>query len=136
MRNLKILLIEDDEIERLKFDRVLKKNGLLHKLSLSHNGEEALEKLSTHNFIPDIILLDLNMPKMNGLEFLKILKSDQHLKYIPVIILSTSNNIRDLKRCYEEGIAGYMVKPLKYEDYITKILTLVNYWSQNELITS
>ena len=109
---------------------------MLHKLSLSHNGEEALEKLSTHNFIPDIILLDLNMSKMNGLEFLKILKSDQHLKYIPVIILSTSNNIRDLKRCYEEGIAGYMVKPLKYEDYITKILTLVNYWSQNELITS
>ena len=133
MKSLNYLLIEDDEIERLKFVRVLKKNNYPYKLTEAKNGEEALDILEKQD-APDIILLDLNMPKMNGLEFLKILKSNPKLKYVPIIILSTSNNHRDLKQCYEEGIAGYIVKPLKYEDYVSKIKALVEYWSKNELI--
>ena len=74
------------------------------------------------------------MPKMNGLEFLKILKSNPDLRYTPVVILSTSNNHNDLKESYEAGIAGYIVKPLKYEDYEHKIKCLIEYWSVNELI--
>lgn len=135
MKSLNYLLIEDDEIERLKFVRVLKKNSYPYKLTEAKNGEEALDILEKQD-APDIILLDLNMPKMNGLEFLKILKSNPKLKYVPIIILSTSNNHRDLKQCYEEGIAGYIVKPLKYEDYVDKIKALVEYWSKNELIAS
>jgi CheY-like chemotaxis protein len=74
------------------------------------------------------------MPKINGIEFLKILKNDERLKYIPTIILTTSNNQRDLLECYKEGIAGYVLKPLKYEYYVQKIEKLLAYWSMNELI--
>jgi CheY-like chemotaxis protein len=73
------------------------------------------------------------MPKLNGIEFLNILKNDDVLKYIPTIILTTSNNQKDLLECYKIGIAGYVLKPLKYEDYVSKIETLLAYWSINEL---
>ncbi|WP_103863415.1 response regulator [Aquimarina sp. I32.4] len=132
--SLTFLLIDDDEVERLKFARVLQKNGYTHKLIEAKNGEEALLHLENKEQLPDLILLDLNMPKMNGLEFLKILKSDAALKYIPAVILSTSNNHSDLKGCYETGITGYIVKPLKYQDYEHKIKCLVEYWSINDLV--
>jgi CheY-like chemotaxis protein len=74
------------------------------------------------------------MPKVNGIEFLSILKSDDTLKYIPTIILTTSNNQKDLLECYKIGVAGYVLKPLKYEEYVSKIETLLTYWSINELI--
>lgn len=130
---LNILLIEDDAIEVMKFNRVLKTLGLNHKIIEAGNGEEALSVLKEQNIIPDIILLDLNMPKINGIEFLGILKADEVLKYIPSIILSTSNNHRDVLECYRIGIAGYIIKPLKYEDYTDRIKKLLEYWSANEL---
>ena len=74
------------------------------------------------------------MPKINGIEFLKILKGDKRLRYIPTIILTTSNNKKDLLECFEIGIAGYILKPLKYEDYVVKIEKSLAYWSINELI--
>ena len=100
----------------------------------ANNGEEALQKLQYKDNLPDIILLDLNMPKINGVDFLKILKSDENLKYIPIIIVTTSSNQRDLLECYKIGIAGYVSKPLKYEEYVSKIDKLLAYWSINELI--
>jgi len=75
------------------------------------------------------------MPKLNGIEFLSILKKDATLKYIPAIILTTSNNQKDMLECYKIGIAGYILKPLKYEDYIDRIQRLLAYWSCNELIS-
>lgn len=134
--DLTFLLIEDDEIERLKFLRVLNKSGQNHKVIEAKNGEEALEKLEETNNLPDVILLDLNMPRMNGLEFLKILKADEVLKFIPAVILSTSSNHQDIMESYKTGIAGYIMKPLKYEDYTTKINSLLTYWSNNELLKS
>jgi len=134
--NLTLLLIEDDEIERLKFARVLQKNQYDHNLLEAENGEKALTILNTNQVAPNLILLDLNMPKMNGLEFLQILKSNPALKYTPVVILSTSNNHSDLKKCYEIGIAGYIVKPLKYDEYVYKIKSLLEYWKNNELVKS
>lgn len=134
--SLTFLLIEDDEIERLKFARVLQKNNFTrYQMIEVENGEEAMHYLQYNKELPNIIFLDLNMPKMNGLEFLKILKSNPKLKHIPVVILSTSNNHNDLKESYAIGIAGYIVKPLKYEDYAHKIKCLIEYWSINELIT-
>ena len=132
---LKILLIEDDMIEVMKFKRTLSKLNLNHKFVEASNGEHALTLLSDKDNLPDIILLDLNMPKINGIEFLKILKSDERLKYIPSIVLTTSNNQRDLLECYRIGIAGYILKPLKYENYVSKIEKLLAYWTINELIT-
>ncbi|MDG2433660.1 response regulator [Flavobacterium sp.] len=133
--SLNILLIEDDAIEVMKFNRVLKTLGLNHRIIEANNGEDALSILKVKEIIPDIIILDLNMPKLNGIEFLTILKKDEVLKYIPSIILTTSNNYTDVLECYKIGIAGYVLKPLKYEDYVDRIQKLLNYWSTNELIS-
>jgi response regulator RpfG family c-di-GMP phosphodiesterase len=133
MKNLKILLIEDDMIEVMKLNRSISSLKLSHKIIEANNGEDALKLLSNKDNLPDIILLDLNMPKINGIEFLSILKRDDTLKYIPTIILTTSNNQKDLISCYEIGIAGYVLKPLKYEEYVSKIEKLLAYWSINEL---
>nr|WP_321227116.1 response regulator [uncultured Psychroserpens sp.] len=131
---LKVLLIEDDAIEVMKLNRVISTLKLNHQIIEANNGEEALEILQQKDALPDIILLDLNMPKINGIEFLGILKNDDTLKYIPTIILTTSNNQKDLLECYKIGVAGYILKPLKYEDYVSKIEILLAYWSINELI--
>ncbi len=133
--SLNILLIEDDAIEVMKFNRVLKNLESNHKIVEANNGEDALIILREKAIIPDIIVLDLNMPKINGIEFLTILKNDEVLKYIPAIILTTSDNHKDLLECYKIGIAGYIIKPLKYEDYVNRITKLVDYWSNNELIS-
>jgi len=135
MKTLKILLIEDDMIEVMKLNRAISSLQLDHKITEANNGEDALKLLEQKDNLPDIILLDLNMPKINGIEFLKILKADERLRYIPTIVLTTSNNQRDLLECFEIGIAGYVLKPLKYEDYVSKIEKLLAYWSVNELIT-
>ncbi|WP_338376997.1 response regulator [uncultured Flavobacterium sp.] len=134
-KSLNILLIEDDTIEVMKFNRVIKKLELNHKIIEANNGEEALNILKVKEIIPDIIILDLNMPKLNGIEFLSILKNDEQLKYIPSIILSTSSNHKDMLECYKIGIAGYVLKPLKYEDYVDRITKILDYWSTNELIS-
>jgi CheY-like chemotaxis protein len=135
MKSLNILLIEDDAIEIMKFNRVLNTLGLNHKIIEANNGEEALTILKVKDIIPDIIILDLNMPKINGIEFLQILKEDEQLKYIPAIILTTSNNHKDVLECYKIGIAGYVLKPLKYDDYVERVRKMLEYWSTNELIS-
>jgi CheY-like chemotaxis protein len=134
-KSLNILLIEDDAIEVMKFNRVLSTLNVKHKIVEAHNGEEALTILKIKEVIPDVIILDLNMPRINGIEFLRILKADDYLKYIPSVILTTSNNRKDILECYKIGIAGYILKPLKYEDYVDKIKRLIEYWSTNELIS-
>ncbi len=133
-KKLNILFIEDDEIELMKLNRTLNSLDLQHSIQDAKDGEIALDLLKKKNTLPDIILLDLNMPKMDGIEFLKILKSDESLKFIPTIILTTSNNRRDLLECFRIGIAGYVIKPLKYDDYVIKLKAVLEYWSLNELI--
>jgi CheY-like chemotaxis protein len=131
---MNILFIEDDTIETMKLNRTIAKLGEKHTIIQANNGEEALRILKEEQQLPDIILLDLNMPRMNGIEFLQILKKDEILKYLPAIILTTSENRTDLLECYRIGIAGYVIKPLKYEDYEEKIKKLIAYWQVNELI--
>ena len=106
---------------------------LEHTINEAENVDEALEFLKDRSRIPDIILLDLNMPKISGIEFLSILKNDENLKHIPTVILTTSNNHKDVIECYTIGISGYILKPLKYEDYVKKIEITLAYWSTNEL---
>lgn len=131
---LKVLLIEDDTIEIMKLNRTISTLNLNHKIIEARNGEDALIILEDTANLPDIILLDLNMPKINGIEFLTILKNNDTLKFIPTIILTTSNNKKDVLECYKIGISGYVLKPLKYEEYVAKIEKLLAYWSINELI--
>ena len=133
-KKLKILLIEDDMIEIMKFNRTLSKLDIHHNIVEAKNGEDALKILQDKDRLPDKILLDFNMPKINGIEFLTILKNDKDLKYIPTVILTTSNNRKDLLECYKIGIAGYVIKPLKFDDYVQLIKRVLDYWSCNELV--
>jgi len=129
-----ILLIEDDLIEVMKLKRTVSKLNLKHSIIEAKNGEEALAYLRSGEKLPDIILLDLNMPRMNGIEFLAILKEDEILQYLPTVILTTSENRADLLKCYQAGIAGYVIKPLKYEDYEYKLNAVLEYWNVNQLV--
>lgn len=130
---MNVLFIEDDMIETMKMQRAISKFQSKHKIIEAKNGEEALDILKGGT-LPDIILLDLNMPRMSGIEFLSILKEDEKLKYLPTIILTTSENRVDLLKCFEIGIAGYIIKPLKYEDYEAKLKRVFEYWEISELI--
>lgn len=132
---LKILLVEDNIIEILKLKRAIENLGMNHEVLEAENGEIALDSIKQEEINPDIVLLDLNMPKMNGLEFLAIVRNDESMRHLPIIILSTSNNNRDLKEAYKLGVSGYILKPLKYDDYVKKIEYTLQYWSNNELIT-
>jgi len=131
---MNILFIEDDMIETMKLQRTVSKLNNRHNITEANNGEEALNILKSTADLPDVIFLDLNMPKMSGIEFLKILKADEVMQYLPTIILTTSENRADLLECYKIGIAGYVLKPLKYEDYEEKIKKVFDYWEVNELV--
>jgi CheY-like chemotaxis protein len=132
-KKLNILLIEDNVIEVMKMDRTVSLLKLKHRITKAKTADEAFEILKQKDSFPDIILLDLNMPKISGIEFLSILKSNDNLKHIPTIILTTSDNEKDLNKCYEIGVSGYILKPLKYEDYVKKIEIVLSYWCINEL---
>lgn len=129
-----ILFIDDDAIETMKLERTISNLGLPHTLTQAKNGEEALQILRSEKPLPDLILLDLNMPKMNGVEFLRLLRGDEQLQYLPTVILTTSSNRKDLLECYRAGVAGYILKPLKFEDYEASLKTVLEYWNLNQLV--
>jgi len=135
MRNSKpILLIEDDDVDVMTVERVLRDLKIANQLVSTSNGEEALEYLRTNgNKKPCVILLDLNMPKMNGAEFLKIAKKDEALKKIPVVVLTTSSQQQDVVESFKLGAAGYMVKSVDYGKFVETIRTINLYWTLSEL---
>ena len=135
MRNSKpILLIEDDNVDVMTVERVFRDLKIANQLVSTSNGEQALEYLRTNgNKKPCVIMLDLNMPKMNGTEFLKIVKTDEALKKIPVVVLTTSNQQQDVVESFEFGAAGYMVKSVDYGKFVETIKTINLYWTLSEL---
>ena len=135
MRNSKpILLIEDDNVDVMTVERVFRDLKIANQLVSTSNGEQALEYLRTNgNKKPCVILLDLNMPKMNGTEFLKIVKTDESLKKIPVVVLTTSSQQRDVVESFKLGAAGYMVKSVDYGKFVETIRTINLYWTLSEL---
>ena len=134
MKKLNILLVEDNLIEIVKLKRAITHLAMSHDVTEAENGEVALQLLRENKINPDLILLDLNMPKMNGLEFLSIVRQDESLRHLPIVILTTSSNTKDLTEAYNLGIAGYILKPLKYDDYMRKMQYTLEYWSYNELL--
>ncbi len=116
MKKTTILLVEDDELDVISVQRTLNKLDLEHDLYTAYNGKEALSILSDQEkpLRPDVILLDLNMPKMNGIEFLKALRSDDQLKDLKVFIMTTSGATTDRVALEALGISGYIIKPLNY----------------------
>ena len=134
MNNLcPILLVEDDAVDVMSVNRCFKQLKISNQLLVAGNGEEAMRILSqTETAMPCIILLDINMPKMNGLELLHHLKSSADLKKIPVVMLTSSKEESDVSKCFELGVAGYMVKPVEYEAFVNIIELLCAYWSKSE----
>jgi CheY-like chemotaxis protein len=130
-----ILLIEDDEVDVMAVQRSLKKHHVVNPLYVAENGLEALAMLREPNrqslaaFQEDLlILLDLNMPKMNGLEFLTHLRSDSNLKKLPVIVFITSDEDRHRMETSNLNIAGYLRKPLNFLELTKLMRTLNKHW--------
>jgi CheY-like chemotaxis protein len=119
-RAINILLVEDDNLDQMEVKRTLERKSIVHRMKIARNGEEALKVLDERsseifNGKPDIILLDLNMPKMNGFELLAKIRSNDEWKDIKVFVLSTSEEREDKTAALNLGISGFITKPLKLE---------------------
>lgn len=129
-----ILLVEDDQLDVMTLKRALKDIKATNPLYIRSNGEAALEFLcDPANPKPLLILLDLNMPRMNGLELLKIIKADIDLCKIPVVVLTTSQEEQDRLASFQLSVAGYIIKPLTYPDFVEKLLIVYQYWCLSEI---
>jgi len=135
MRNYKpILLVEDDDVDAMTTQRALDELKVTNKLIHRIDGEDALEYLRDEgNQKPCVILLDMNMPRINGFEFLKIVKDDDVLKRIPVVVLTTSDDDEGVVESYKLGVAGYIVKPVSYQRFVEAIKTINIYWTLSRL---
>jgi len=135
MRSSKpILLVEDDDVDAMTTQRALGELKVTNKLIHKIDGEDALNYLKdANNLEPCIILLDLNMPRMNGFEFLKITKADTTLRKIPVVVLTTSAADEGVVESYDLGVAGYIVKPVSYRQFVEAVRTLDMYWTLSRL---
>jgi CheY-like chemotaxis protein len=129
-----ILLVEDDSVDAMTVKRAMRDLKVEHSVVHSVNGEEAMKYLTSPDTEkPFVILLDLNMPKMNGIEFLKVMKTYPEIKTIPVIVLTTSKEQRDILDSFELGASGYMVKPVDYSKFVEILSKIMIYWSSSEL---
>jgi len=129
-----VLLVEDDTIDAMTVRRAFRDLKVSNPLVHAVNGEEALAHLRNEtNDQPCLILLDLNMPKMNGIEFLAIAKTEPALKKIPVVVLTTSSEERDVVQSFRLSVAGYIVKPVDYRNFVEAIRTINLYWTLSEL---
>lgn len=132
--NKAVLLVEDDLVDVMTVNRAFNDLAIPNSLIHRRNGEEAIDFLRSGNSDkPCIILLDLNMPKMNGIEFLQEAKKDPELKKIPVVVLTTSNDSRDKLESYKLGVAGYMLKSTEYQEFVDTIKEINKYWTLSEL---
>jgi CheY-like chemotaxis protein len=132
---LNILLVEDDKVDVMNVERALLKNKLSNPLFVASNGLEALQMLRDGT-VPGsrrLILLDLNMPKMNGIEFLGALRADPVLADSTVIVLTTSNDDKDKLAAYNLHVAGYLLKPVTFQSFVELMAALNKYWALVEL---
>ena len=132
---LHILLVEDDQIDQMNVKRAFERNKIMNPLYIAENGLEALEMLRDGR-VPDerrLILLDLNMPKMNGIEFLRSLRADEKLNHTPVVVLTTSNDEQDKVNAYDFNVAGYLLKPVTFTSFVELTAALNKYWTLVEM---
>lgn len=134
-----LLLIDDDEVDVMTVKRAFKKNNITNPLYVAANGLEALALLRSNEMpmlLPGqrrLILLDLNMPKMGGIEFLRELRADSELRALPVIVLTTSNEDKDKVEAYNLNVAGYIIKPVTFTKFVEAMGTLYKYWTLSEM---
>jgi CheY-like chemotaxis protein len=131
--NRNILLVEDDRVDFLTLRRAFKDLNINNPVEHAENGEEALAYLNRNKSqLPCLILLDINMPVMNGLEFLERAKKDDRFKVIPVVVLTTSRDDQDKMESFKRGVAGYMIKTVDYNQFLELMRTIEKYWSNSE----
>ena len=134
MEEIFILIAEDDADDRFLLQSAFEENGFTDRLQFVENGVELLDYLNRIDKnqsavkMPRFVLLDLNMPKKDGREVLKEIKQNDHLKNIPVIVFSTTNNEQEMRRCYELGANSYITKPNSFESLIKTVAALRSYW--------
>ncbi|MCE5339683.1 MAG: response regulator [Planctomycetaceae bacterium] len=135
MRNFKpILLVDDDDVDAIITQRAVNDLKITNELLRKVDGEDALEYLrDPNNAKPCVILLDLNMPRMNGFEFLKVAKADADLKRIPIVVLTTSDVDQNILDSFDLGVAGYIVKPVDYKQFLDAMKTINMYWTLSQL---
>jgi CheY-like chemotaxis protein len=132
---LNVLLVEDDEVDVMNVKRAFTKGHITNPLFVAGNGVEALEKLRNGE-VPKgrrLVLLDLNMPRMNGIEFLRELRKDPELAPTPVVVLTTSNDDRDKVEAYNLNVAGYLIKPVTFANFCELMAALNRYWTLVEM---
>jgi two-component system response regulator len=134
-REFEILIVEDDPNDAELITRALKKHNLANKLVLLKDGAEALDFLFGEGSFaqmddgkPRVILLDLKLPKVNGIEVLRRIKSEERTKKIPVVILTSSREDRDLKDAYDLGVNSYVTKPIQFDEFAKVVSELGMYW--------
>jgi CheY-like chemotaxis protein len=139
MANLvNILLVEDDEVDIMNVRRAFKKNNINNPVHIAKNGLEALDVLRGEDSSqripnPKIILLDINMPKMGGIEFLKEIRKHPELRGLSVFVMTTSNEESDKIAAYDLNVAGYILKPLSFEGFSSAVAVLNHYWHLCEM---
>ncbi|RFP13874.1 MULTISPECIES: response regulator [unclassified Duganella] len=132
--NKPILLVEDDHVDIMTIKRALKEIHVGNAVVSMEHGEAALAYLrDPAQDRPCIILLDLNMPVMNGIEFLQQIKLDASLRRIPVVVLTTSEEQQDKVRSFDLGVAGYMAKPVDYRRFVEMMRSIDLYWTISEM---
>jgi CheY-like chemotaxis protein len=132
--NKPLLVIEDDQVDVMTIKRALKEIHVVNPVIHMENGEDAIAYLREgSNEQPSIILLDLNMPVMSGIEFLQVVKNDAELRKFPVIVLTTSEEQQDKLQSFNLGVAGYMAKPVDYRQFVEVMRSIDLYWTISEL---
>jgi CheY-like chemotaxis protein len=138
-KTINILLVEDDEVDVMNVKRAFQKNNLTNPIYHAGNGIEALQFLRDEADVkipfPRIVLLDLNMPRMGGIEFLQEIRKDPRLRNLSVFVMTTSNEDKDKVDAYNLNVAGYILKPLSMESFVSAVAILKNYWTLCEYPT-
>jgi CheY-like chemotaxis protein len=132
---LNIVLVEDDTVDVMNVRRAFEKGKIANPLWIAEDGVEGLALLRG-NLVPKdrrLILLDLNMPRMNGIEFLREVRADPALKSIPVVVLTTSNDDRDKVDAFDLNVAGYLLKPVTFMNFVDLMTALNRYWTLVEM---
>jgi CheY-like chemotaxis protein len=131
-----VLLVEDSDADAEMVLRALRKGGLVNRIARLHDGVEALEFIfregayaDRNSAQPKLILLDLKMPRLGGLDVLRRLKADAHTKIIPVVMLTSSAEERDIAECYQLGLNSYLVKPVNFSSFTDVVVQAGLYWA-------
>lgn len=129
---LHLLAVDDDEVDLMAVRRALAKAGIEHTLETTTEGAEGL-RLLREGAVPSsrrIVLLDLNMPRMHGLEFMRLLRDDPDLAATPVVVLTTSAHDDDLRQAHQLNCAGYFIKPVEFPKFVELLQAIDSYWSR------